>query len=172
MSAASDGCEVTFDTENVTRMNGKDFKEFELEFVCEEYSEASKKAKFSIKAYKNENTKSVTNKVKQQYAVCVSADWVGFASYSTEELSSSFYIYDSAASASSTSTTVYELIDFPAKANTWPVPVTVEAPDVYVYISYTYYKVDGATSGDKETKNYILKYSYSELDVKIGGIER
>lgn len=166
----ADGCEVQFDVENVTRMDAKDFNEFKLEFQCTDYKTSTGTAQFKIKAYKNENTRNVNSNTKLKVALCLASDWVGFASYSSEELSRTLEINEKEDGTKSTTLTISNIISYPAKANTWPVPVTVNSPDAYLYVSYTYYKNDNVSAGETETKNYILKYSYSEFDVQAGGL--
>lgn len=54
--------------------------------------------------------------------------------------------------------TINNVVDFPAKANTWPIKIKVSEPTIYLYLSYSYNE-----NAITKTKTYILKYSYKEL---------
>ena len=46
---------------------------------------------------------------------------------------------------------------FPAKKTKWPITVTANSPDAYIYLNYTY-----TQNGVDVKKEYILKYTYDD----------
>ena len=155
--------------DEATKIKGSEFKEFNLEFVCSEYieEENTSKATFKIITYKTNQTKKITGKVS--YAVCLAADWVKF-----NKTSSGTFDLGTSEEKKTTKTVTLsksgsdDWPNFPAKANTWPVKITVDKPDVYLYLSYSY-----TSNGETKTEYYILSYTLGEdLIPVIGGIKK
>ena len=175
-----DGTETTTDKisgvelDNVKRMDGKDFNLFTITFEATYYNDRADEkgtdiqtVKFSLKVTKNENSpeglktisSSSTYYFKAGVALC--SNWIKLDSYSTSLTS---FALDSAKTL-----TVKCPNQFPAKASTWPIPVTVESPDCYLYFYYL------TQENGKEVKNsYILKYTYQEYMTSTteGGIRK
>lgn len=171
----------------VYKMKGKDFDLFDLEINCSEYNnnkiEGSDKASFSFTLkWTNKSTEELgdnklipfDNESKRdiRLTTCFAADWVGFCKYQVSNTISSSTITKSADELDENytgalfSSTISGLEYFPAKANTWPVPVSVKAPDLFLYIEFKYQH-----NGPK-TRIYILQYTFDEYnpDAKAGGI--
>lgn len=160
--------ENTFDTANAVRMNGKDFTEFGMIFKCTEYSEDSKTARYEIRTYKTENTKTITNDTIS-LSLCLKANWVGVIKYSNQTPTTTRLSADKEAAEKDSLSSTYKrtltisgLEDFPLKAKTWPFKVKVDEPEYYLYVSYK--------TNNNKTNSYILRYTYSELIPESGGI--
>lgn len=159
--------EGTYNTD-AKRINGKDFDEFGLIFKCNQYldEDSKKTATYELRVFKTEDTKNITGSITAN--VCLAANWVGYASYATKSTSVKIAADEETALGSTAyrkTFTLSSLDDYPAKANTWPIKITVSEPTIYLYISYDYYE-----NGKAKTDTYILKYSYSELTPLEGGI--
>lgn len=174
----------------IYKMNGKDFDLFDLEINCTAYTNthdvdssgsSTDNAKFTF-------TVRWTDKTTEQLGVnflipfdgkkdiklhtCFAADWVGFCKYQTSTNVSQSIITkastesDEDYTGASFSSTISGLEYFPAKANTFPVPVSVKTPDLFVYIEFKY-QHNGA-----KTRVYVLKYTFDEYNpnAKAGGI--
>lgn len=148
--------------DNVERIEHKDFDKFDVTFEIANYDDVNKKEiTFTIKIKKNDNTpeelttvdNSSTNLVKT--GVCVCANWIGFESYqsSLQQYNNSYITNNSARTASVKCDT-----KFPAKASTWPIKVTVDSPEIYLYL---YYRTqENALYVDH---SYILHYTYFDV---------
>ncbi len=157
--------------DDTVRMEGKDFKLFDITFKATKYNDrADEKVNsvtFSVKVTKNTDspetltplTTSSSYYFKSAVALC--SNWIGLNSYSS---SLSSYAVGTEKTMSVTLNT-----QFPAKAETWPVAVTVESPDCYLYL---YYKTQ--ENGKTVEHSYILRYTYNEYmtDSTEGGIRK
>ena len=98
----------------------------------------------------------------------MAAPWVGFIKYPSSSAPKSLEFCASEENARSTSPSNYKSftisgqIDFPAKVNTFPVPITIDAPSIYLYLAYT------DAYGKTTTK--VLEYTYYDLIPESGGI--
>lgn len=162
-----------FNATDAVYMQGKDFDDFGMIFKCTEYSEDSKSASYELRIYKTENTKSIVQDTVS-VSLCLKANWIGFVAYSSTSPSTTKLSADKETAEKSDLSSTYKktlkissLADFPAKASTWPVKITVAEPSIYLYISYQY-KENGVT----KTNSYILSYSYAELIPETGGIRK
>ena len=165
----------SYNLENVSRISHKDFKDFGLVVTCTSYDEdentgASAKASYKIATYKFEDTKDIKNG-KVSVMMCMGADWVNFLKYPTStsirelEFNASEEVAKKDSPTYSRTFSFSGIIDFPAKANTWPIPITVDCPNIYLYLSYSYQE-----NGKTLTKSYVLQYSYYDLIPQTGGI--
>lgn len=157
--------------DNTVRMEGKDFKPFNITFKATKYNDrADEKVNsvtFSVKVSKNDESPTtlvpLTSNSSYYFksAVALCSNWIGLNSYSS---SLSSYAVDSEKTMSVTLNT-----QFPAKASTWPIPVVVESPDCYLYL---YYRT--MENGKEVLHSYILRYTYSEYmtDTTEGGIRK
>lgn len=165
-----------YNVENAIRITNEELEEFGVIFTCTEYSEDSNTAKFKLKTYKKENTKSPIEQDGKWITanVMMTAEWINFVSYSSNK-TTSLRMYDDEETANGSSSksnyskefTVKNLANFPAKANTFPVKIEVDEPTIYLFISYNYKQ-------NAEIKNltYIIEYSYSDLIPETGGIRK
>lgn len=160
-----------FNTENATYnlkdaeyINGKEFNDFGLEFICSEFDNG--KAKFKIRTYKLENQELELESITIR--VCLTADYIDYCKYSSEntkhELAES---YDTATTSKNIYTYTVDLVEFPAKVDAFPFDIKVDAPTAYVYLQYKYKNGVNIT-----TKTYVLEYDYSDFNVQIGGISK
>ncbi len=169
-TATEEFTEGTYNIENVKRMHNSKFKELGIIFNCTSFVQeaGNKSAAYELRVYKNENSKNITGSITAN--ICLSADWVGYIGYGTK--TTSLRVADDKEKAESSTTyrrsfTVSNLIEFPAKAKTWPVNVVVSEPTIYLYISYNYQE-----NGKTKQETFILKYDYSELIPQSGGIKK
>ena len=159
-----------YNIDNITRVHHSEFEDFGVIFKCTEYSEDSNTAKFRLKTYKKEGTKNITGNITAN--VMMTAEWINFVSYASKTTTLKMYESEEKALESNKSSyykdfTVKNLADFPAKADTFPVKVSVDEPSIYSYISYKYIQ-----SGETKTLSYVLEYSYLDLKPETGGIRK
>ncbi len=157
----------------IKRMDGKDFNLFDFKIECREYGQLTNgSATFDCSIKANDNIKEKakvlkdldTNKRNIQFAFCFAADWVGMCTYATSI--SKYQISYTAEDPTTFTKSISGLSNFPLTANTFPVPIKVYTPDLYVCITFSY------ESGGVKTENYILKYTYNDYHVDgvtIGG---
>lgn len=157
----------------IKRMDGKDFNLFDFTVECKEYGQqtnGSATFNFSIKA--NDNIKSKVKVLKDldnnhkniQFAFCFASDWVGLCKYASTV--TKYELSFTAEEATTFTKSITGLSNYPLSANTFPVPIKVYTPDLYVCITFSY-----ESSGVK-TENYILRYTYNEYHVDgvtVGG---
>ncbi len=151
-----------------TRMKGSQFDEYGIIFKCVEYNEDKKTANYELRVYKNENSKDLSKNITAN--VCLTADWIGFVSYATK--TTSLRLADDKSTAEGSVTyrktfSISNIVDFPQKADTWPVKVTVNEPNIYLYLEFTYQE-----NGKAKTDAYVLEYSYQDLLPESGGIRK
>ncbi len=175
-----DGTETTTDKisgiylTDVERMDGKDFKLFDVTFEASKYNDRTsdkvQSVTFNVLVKKNDNSPadvtyvsgSTTYNLKAAVALC--SDWVNLNSYSSSL--TSMKIDDTGTK----SLTVSCPVQFPASTTScWPVPVTIESPDCYLYL---YYRT--LEKAIYKEHAYILRYTYNEYMVETteGGIQR
>ena len=172
------------DTTTVYKMKGKDFKLFDVEIKCNSYTNThsgSDSAQFNFDLKWNDSTTeelgvktlvpfSNENKKDIKLTSCFAANWVGFCMYQVSNNISQSTItpgVDETDYTGATFTSTISGLDyFPAKANTWPVPQKVNAPDLFLYIEFNY------QNNGQKTRIYILQYTFDEYnpDAKAGGI--
>ena len=157
----------------IKRMDGKDFNLFDFTIECKEYGQLTNgSATFNCSIKANDNIKSKVkvlkdldnNKKNIQFAFCFASDWVGLCKYATSV--SKYQLSFTAEEATTFTKSISGLSNYPLTANTFPAPITVYTPDLYVCITFSY-----ESSGVK-TENYILKYTYNEYHVDgvtVGG---
>lgn len=164
--------ENKFLIEDAIYIDAEEFNDFEFILKCTSYNEDAKSAAYDFKPYKTEETKAISND-KISVALCLKADWVGYVGYSSTTPSTVTLSSDKEKAENTTSSTykktlnINSLYDFPAKAETWPVKVKVEQPEIYLYLSYVYQE-----NGKNITKTYILEYEYTDLIPESGGIRK
>ena len=165
----------SYKLDDVSRINHKDFKDFGVVLTCTSYDEdentsATIKASYKIALYKYDDTREIKNGTVD-VMICMGADWINFLKYPTSTSIRTLEFNASEEVAKQTSPTYSRtysfsgLVDFPAKANTWPIPVTVDCPNIYLYLSYQYQE-----NGKTLTKSYVLQYSYYDVIPQTGGI--
>jgi hypothetical protein len=152
----------TYNLEDAIYMDGTEFKDFGLEFICSEFDNG--KAKFKISTYKFEEQEIDVEKITIK--VCLTADYLDYCKYSTERTHKLADSYDSITSSSSSYTHTVDLVEFPAKVDAFPFDITVDAPKAYVYLQYK------VTTNKIETKTYVLEFDYEDFNVQIGGISK
>ena len=157
----------------IKRMDGKDFNLFDFTIECKEYGQQTNgSATFNCSIKANDNIKAKakvlkdldSNKKNIQFAFCFAADWIGLCKYASTV--SKYQISYTAEEATTFTKSISGLSTFPATASTFPVPIKVYTPDLYVCITFSY------ESGGVKTENYILKYTYDEYHVDgvtVGG---
>lgn len=162
--------------DDVKRIDNKDFNLFDVNFQATSYndreSDGVQKVEFSLVIKKNDNTpKTLTNTSSTssyllQAGACLCANWVGLNSYTS---SLSGYSDSYLTNGTSRTLSVACKTQFPAKADTWPVKVTVEAPECYLYL---YFRTQ--ENGKYVNNSYILKYTYDEFMTSTtkGGIQK
>lgn len=159
--------------DNVKRIEHTEFDKFDLTFEATNYDDRdAKKVDFKIILKKNDNTPdglttiSGSSTTLVQTGICLCANWIGFESYQT---SLSTFNDSYLTNGSSRTTSIKCETSFPAKADTWPVKVTVDSPDCYLYV---YYRTQ--ENGEYVDNSYILKYTYSDIMTSstTGGIIR
>lgn len=161
-----------FLVENATYLKGGEFEDFGYLFKCTSYNEDSKSATYTFIPYKTEETKAIKND-KISVALCLKADWVGYVGYSSTTPSTVTLSSDKEKAEETTSSTykknlnINSLYDFPSKADTWPVKVKVEEPEIYLYIAYTFQE-----NGKDVTNSYIIEYAFDDLIPESGGIRK
>jgi hypothetical protein len=153
--------------ENVERINHKDFTDLDILFYASEYDDKdNKKVKFKLVLAKKEDgitPKKDSNNGYFYVNVALGAEKVDFESYlstsSSTKLTSSYF--DPSKTLANQTTKVFNPINcdvqFPAKKTQWPITVTAESPDAYLYIKYTY-----TQNAIDITKEYILKHTYDD----------
>ena len=153
------------DLTNVKRMDNKDFNLFNITFQATNYNDRTDEGKqnvtFKIVIERNENSPTLTyvdsgSTYLMKTGVCLHADWIAFESYQSS-LSTYTDTYLKAGNTGKPTFSVPCKTQFPAKADTWPVKVTVDSPDAYLYILYKTQE-NGVTT----VNSYILKYTYEE----------
>ena len=160
--------------DKTVRMDGKDFNLFDINFEATYYNDRedehgtdTQTIKYSVKITKNDNSPSTIIPISTsssyyfKSAVAICSNWIGLDTYSTSLTS---FAFETTKSISVKCTT-----QFPAKANTWPVPVVVESPDCYLYL---YFQTQ--ENGKTVVNTYILKYTYQEYMTEntTGGIRK
>lgn len=160
--------EGTYQTDGIQTIKEKEFLDFGILLKCTTYNEDSKTATYELRVYENESTPKLTDNLTAN--ICLAANWIGFASYGSK--SSTIKLAPSKDTAESSTTyrktfTVNSLVDLPAKADTWPVKITVSEPTIYLYLAYSYQE-----NGKTKTDSVIIKYSYDELKPESGGIRK
>lgn len=162
--------------DDVKRLDYKDFNLFDLDFKATSYNDREtdgvQKVEFSLTIKKNDNTPTTLVNVSSsssylvQAGACLCANWVGLNSYT-----SSLYGYSESYLKNETSRTLSVTCktQFPAKADTWPIKVTVDSPDCYLYL---YFRTQ--ENGKNVNNSYILKYTYDEYMTSTtqGGIQK
>lgn len=155
------------------RIKAKKFDTFGVVLKCTSYVEdenttsTTRQAVYKLSLYKYENTPTIKNGTVYA-SICMAAPWVGFIKYPSSSAPKSLEFCASEENARSTSPSNYKSftisgqIDFPAKVNTFPVPITVDAPSIYLYLAYT------DAYGKTTTK--VLEYTYYDLIPESGGI--
>ena len=167
----------SYNLDGVTRTNYKNFNDFGLVVRCTSYEQdnntsAVNKATYKISTYKLENTKDIKNG-KVSFMMCMGADWVGFLKYPTSTSIATLEFNANEETAKKDSPTYSKtftfsgIINFPAKANTWPIPVTLDCPLIYLYVNYSYQE-----NGKTLSKSYVLQYNYYDLIPETGGLPR
>ncbi len=159
-----------YNIDSIVRIHHSELEDFGVILKCSEYSEDSKTAKFRLKTYKKEGTKAPNGNITAN--VMMTAKWINFVSYSSKTTTLKMYEDETAALESNKSSyykdfTIKNLADFPAKANTFPIKVSVEEPTIYLYLSYKYIQ-----SGETKTLTYVLEYAYKDLIPESGGIRK
>ena len=148
------------DLTDVERMNNEDFNLFDVTFVATSYNdrenESTHSVTFSITIKKNDNTPSTLTTVESSSSymmktgVCLQANWIGFESYQSSLTSwTDSYLENGTSKTASVSCNT----QFPAKAETWPIKVTVDSPTAYLYILFRTQE-----NGKYVIHPYILKY--------------
>lgn len=180
----------------IYKMNGKDFDLFDLEIECKAYTNnrdtntkdvefdgQSGKAEFNFTLkWTSKTTEELgdnklipfdnDSKKDIKLTTCMAADWVGFCKYQTSTSITSKTITkasdesDEDYTGATFSSDVTGIDYFPTKAKTWPVNISVDAPDLFLYIEFKYQH-----NGTK-TRIYVLKYKFDEYNpnAKAGGI--
>lgn len=130
-------------------------------------SYANKSSTIKIYApYYSNRVKNVTDMTKTYY-VEDNTSRFGYREATEEEINdANIFKYENILSSeekakqdtSKNTFTINNVVDFPAKANTWPIKIKVSEPTIYLYLSYSYNE-----NAITKTKTYILKYSYKEL---------
>ena len=152
--------------ENIERINHKDFTDLDVLFYASEYDDQDKHSvKFQIVFAKKEDgitPKKDSNNSYINIDIALGAEKVDFESYySTSSLTkfTSTYFDLSKTIETQTKRTFNVNCDkqFPAKKSQWPITVTADSPDAYVYLNYTY-----TQNGVDVKKEYILKYTYDD----------
>ena len=166
-SYSSDGFKIpeSNDANVVKRMNGKDFDALDFTINCNNnYNIEGNSVVFKTSVKWNENTSSRTKILKPysgektvKIGLCLAADWVGFCRYSTSI--SALEIKSTDTEAKNTSISVQGISYFPKTTHTFPVPVSIKTPDLFVFIQFQY-ETNGVVGAKTET--YILKYKYNE----------
>ena len=158
-----------------SRMKDDKFNTFGINLRCTSYVEdentsaTTRQAIYKLSIYKNDNTPSIKNG-KVNVAICMAAPWVGFIKYPSSAAPKELEFCDTEENAKSTSPSNYKTftisnqIDFPAKVNTFPIPITVDCPTIYLYLSY----VDSYS----KTTTVVLEYSYYDIIPEAGGINK
>lgn len=148
--------------DNVQRINHTEFNKFDLTFEATNYDDRdAKKVEFKIILKKNDNTPSGLTTISSgstnmvQTGICLCANWIGFESYQT---SLSTFNDSYLTNGTARTTSIKCETTFPAKADTWPVKVTVDSPNCYLYI---YYRTQ--ENGEYVDNSYILEYTYSDI---------
>ncbi len=161
--------------DDAKRIDNKDFNLFDITFYATEYNDRENEKQqvvFSMSLKRNENTpttlvESASGQTSLvQTGICLVANWIEFESYQSSLSSfTNSYLENN----TSRTVTINCKTQFPAKAETWPIKVTVDSPDCYVYV---YFRTQ--ESGKYIDNSYILKYSYEEYVTKQtqGGIVR
>lgn len=163
------------DLTNVKRMDNKDFDLFNITFQATNYNdrldEGKQNVTFKVVIERNEKSPTLTyvdsgSTYLMKTGVCLHADWIAFESYQSS-LSTYTDTYLKAGNTGKTNINISCKTQFPAKADTWPVKVTVDSPDAYLYILYKTQE-NGVTT----VNSYILKYTYEEYmtSTTTGGI--
>ena len=154
------------------RMKHDKFNTMGVYLTCTKYVEddsnaTTRQAIYKVAVYKNDNTPNLKNG-KVSVSICMAAPWVGFIKYPSSSAAKELTVCNDEETAKSSSNSNYKTftisgqIDFPAKAKTWPVPVTVDYPTIYLYLTYT--------DTYSKTKTVVLEYSYLDLIPQDGGI--
>ncbi len=172
----TDGTATDFSEESFTsvdsRMKHDKFDTFGVHLVCTSYVEdeneaTTRQAIYKVSLYKNDNTPSIKNGTVN-VSLCMAAPWVGFIKYPSSYSPKSLEFCDDEEDATSSSPDNYKTftisgqIDFPAKVSTFPIPITVDSPTIYLYLSYT--------DAYSKTTTVVLEYSYYDLIPQAGGI--
>lgn len=156
-----------------SRQKASSFDTFGVVLKCTSYVEdenttsTTRQAIYKVSLYKNDNTPSIKNGTVN-VTICMAAPWVGFIKYPSSSAPKSLEFCSDEENAKSSSPSNYKTftisgqIDFPAKVNTFPVPITVDAPTIYLYLSYT--------DAYSKTTTTVLEYSYYDLIPESGGI--
>ena len=161
--------EGTYDLENCKKIKLSELEEFGLKFVCTEYNEDTQQIKYTMTTYLTEKSKDIISG-SCTAQVCVASDYIGFISYSTKHTTVKFAADLETAENSSTyqkTFTISSVIDYPAKSQHWPFPITVDSPTTYLYISYNY-----NSNGAKRTETFLIEFSYKDLLPETGGIAK
>lgn len=168
---ATDFAEGSFNTID-ERMKFDKFNAMGVLLTCTKYVEddsnaTTRQAIYKVSVYKNDNTPALKNG-KVSISICMAAPWVGFIKYPSSSSAKELEICENEEAAKATSNTKYKTftisgqIDFPAKVNTWPVPITIDTPTIYLYLTYT--------DTYSKTKTVVLEYGYHNLIPQDGGI--
>lgn len=162
---------------NVKRIDADKFDLLDIDFSATEFNQKGDTVKFSLKIKWNENTTKLTDKFKpfannSKYNVIayvgLGANWVDYEAYSAK---TSITLTNENINNNPVSKTITlsnkDIEKFPMKANTWPVKVTVDAPNAYLYLYFNYDK-----NGKTHTNVYILEYTYDEYHTSdtVGGL--
>lgn len=164
--------EGEYNLEDCKYVKGDEFDAIGLTIECSEYNEDTDKAVYKVMLYENENTENidiVNSSIKAQ--VCLASDQIGYLGYSSKVTFNNIAKDKNTASSSTTykkTFTINSVIDYPAKTEHFPIPLTVKAPDIYLYITYSYKE----NAGQAKNATYIIEYSYYDLLPLQGGISK
>ncbi len=168
---ASEFSEGTFNSVD-SRIKHDKFDKLGVYLVCNKYIEddsnaTTRTAVYKVAVYENDNTPTIKNGTVS-VSFCMAAPWVGFIKYPSSSAPKDLTVCESQEAAEASSNSYYKTftisgqIDFPAKVNTFPIPITIDAPTLYLYISIT--------DTYSKTTTYVLEYSYYDLLPLDGGI--
>ncbi len=146
----------------LTRMNHKNFKDFEIELKADEFNlSGNYDAKFTI-AIKNANVKGgkIINEVSLQIALA--ANWIKFYQTSSSRTISANELYKESSNNNTQTFYINNLQPLTEKTNYF---IPFPKPTAYILVKYTIKEDDG------KLKNVaaLLDYSYGDYDVIKGG---
>ena len=157
---------LNLDEDNIKRINHDEFTDFDVRFYASEYDDyTAHSVKFKLVFAKKEDgitPKKDKNNSYVNVGVALGAEKVDFESYySTSSLTKNTSTYfDLTKTLDNQQSRTYSVncdTQFPAKKTKWPITVTADSPDAYIYLNYTY-----TENGIDVTKDYILKYTYED----------
>lgn len=152
--------------DNIERIDYDKFTDLDILFYASEYDDADKHSvKFQLVFAKKENgitPKKDSNNSFINVDIALGNEKVDFESYySTSSLTKFTSTYFDISKTLETQTKrVFNVncdTQFPAKKTNWPITVTADSPNAYIYLNYTY-----TENGVDVKKEYILKYTYDD----------